>query len=58
MKSDLEILKDIFRSRDIAFKELDNNGFPLVRVEEGYHGFYSDFEFDENGILTTIGAYE
>ena len=54
MKTDLEILKEMFTRSGITF-EIENN--ELV-VDSGYCGFCSCFAFTPEGTLLTVSAYE
>jgi len=57
--SDLETLKEMFERNKISY-EFTNNRFekPLITIEKGYIGFYTEFVFDDEGTLRNVEAYE
>lgn len=54
--NDRDTLKEIFTRA--GFKP-EENPFPnTFEIHEGYHGFYTMFEFDASGTLIKMGAFE
>ena len=49
-------VKAIFQT-NVEFIECAD-GSTSIKVFSGYDGFYTQFEFDAEGVLETIGAYE
>ncbi len=59
MKSDLDILRDMFAARGILYAEEEGrNAFTIetITVEDGH--FAIDFTFASNGKLLKIGAWD
>lgn len=61
--TDLELTEAMLLRNDIEFeyeapspREEQSHSFLIVRG--GYMGFYTRFEFDKNGKLDSISAYE
>ena len=54
-QSDREMLKAMFKRVGIEFIEPDQT---QLQVESGYSGFYTQFTFNKDGDLQTMGAYE
>lgn len=52
--NDRETLIAMFRRANIKFEERDGD----IIVESGYIGFASHFEFNKDGSLKSLGAYE
>jgi len=49
-----------FGVRELAFgnPRYSSTGFPSCNTVDGYEGFYTCFEFDENGKFLRVGAWE
>jgi len=49
----------MFERNKISY-EFTNNRFekPLITIEKGYIGFYTEFVFDDEGTLRNVEAYE
>ncbi len=58
MASDLHIVQDLLARRAIEHKTSGDSVKTTIEIEEGYVGFYILFDFDKDGKLIEIGAYE
>ena len=56
-ESDFEVIKEILEKRGIQYEGNGDNG-GWIEIEAGYAGFTSNFNFDENGNLVSVEAYE
>lgn len=56
--SDLETMKKMLSKASIEFSEETELKGPVLTVERGYVGFVTVFQFDANGTLLDMGAYE
>lgn len=56
--SDLETLKEMFERNKISYSEEVYGDIVHVDVEGGYSGFYTTFEFSNEGSLLSIMAGE
>lgn len=56
--SDLETLKAMLARANIEFSEETEPKGPVLTVERGYVEFVTVFQFDVNGTLIDMGAYE
>ena len=59
--TDRENLKAIFTKANIAFDERieKNTSNPAsIYIEDGYPGFYTQFNFNEDDSLRSVEAYE
>lgn len=57
--NDLETLKKMLEKANIKYEEDNGNpDNPVLVVEGGYSGFVTEFTFNQEGELYTIGAYE
>lgn len=56
MKTDKEILIDMFKRAKLEYKEWPESGG--LYIEAGYIGFCSNFYFNEDGSLKSVEAYE
>lgn len=61
MMSDFETMKEMLTRSNIEYKIYefnDENTAPQLTVDGGYHGFYTIFDFKEDGSLASVEAYE
>ena len=60
--TDLNSLGDMLNRAKIEYTEKEEkvkeDWVTFIVVEEGYSGFFSQFEFDMHGKLLDMGAYE
>ena len=61
MKSDKEKLIELLTSFGVEFSETDNGKIEMIAGDEkivGYMGFYTSFDFCEDGEFEKVGAWE
>ncbi len=56
--TDLKTIEEMFNRTEILYTKETVGDILHISVERGYSGFVTTFEFDINGKLLDMGAYE